>query len=163
MNEQLTRLVPGLRRFAYSLTGSMPEADDLLQGTLERVLRQSPPEGVALEPWAFRICRNLWIDECRARRVRETAARSPELGSGQVVDGERVTTTQIELDQVDAAMAQLPDDQRQIIALVAIEGMSYKAVSDTLEIPKGTVMSRLARARAALSATLNTDAERTSS
>lgn len=162
MNDELTTLVPGLRRFAYSLTGSMPEADDLLQGTLERVLRQSPPEGVALEPWAFRICRNLWIDECRSRKVRESAAQSPALSDGQVVDGERATRKQIELGQVDAAMAQLPDEQRQIIALVAIEGMSYKAVSETLEIPKGTVMSRLARARAALSATLHTEAERTS-
>lgn len=154
MTDELRQLVPGLRRFAYSLTGSIPEADDLLQGTLERVLRQSPPAGVAMEPWAFRICRNLWIDECRARQVRDRAAQQPELTDGQVVDGERATTSQIELDQVDAAMAALPDGQREIISLVAIQGMSYQEVSDTLDIPKGTVMSRLARARAALSAAL---------
>lgn len=159
MKEQLRQLVPGLRRFAYSLTGTMPEADDLLQGTLERVLRQSPPAGVALEPWAFRICRNLWIDECRSRQVRDRAAQQPELTDGQVVDGERATTSQIELSQVDAAMARLPDDQREIISLVAIQGMSYQAVADTLDIPKGTVMSRLARARAALSKSLNTAPE----
>lgn len=159
MKEQMRQLVPGLRRFAYSLTGTMPEADDLLQGTLERVLRQSPPAGVALEPWAFRICRNLWIDECRSRQVRDRAAQQPELTDGQVVDGERATTSQIELSQVDAAMARLPDDQREIISLVAIQGMSYQAVADTLDIPKGTVMSRLARARAALSKSLNTAPE----
>lgn len=163
MKEQLRQLVPGLRRFAYSLTGTMPEADDLLQGTLERVLRQSPPAGVALEPWAFRICRNLWIDECRSRQVRDRAAQQPELTDGQVVDGERVTTSQIELNQVDAAMARLPDDQREIISLVAIQGLSYQAVADTLEIPRGTVMSRLARARAALSKSLNTAPEGTPS
>lgn len=163
MKEQLRQLVPGLRRFAYSLTGTMPEADDLLQGTLERVLRQSPPTGVALEPWAFRICRNLWIDECRSRQVRDRAAQQPELTDGQVVDGERVTTSQIELNQVDAAMARLPDEQREIISLVAIQGLSYQAVADTLEIPRGTVMSRLARARAALSKSLNTAPEGTPS
>lgn len=163
MKEELRTLVPGLRRFAYSLTGTMPEADDLLQGTLERVLRQSPPLGVAIEPWAFRICRNLWIDECRSRQVRDRAAQQPELTDGQVVDGERATTSQIQLHQVDAAMARLPDEQREIISLVAIQGMSYQDVADTLEIPKGTVMSRLARARAALSKTLNMTPEGTPS
>jgi len=163
MKEELRTLVPGLRRFAYSLTGTMPEADDLLQGTLERVLRQSPPAGVAIEPWAFRICRNLWIDECRSRQVRDRAAQQPELTDGQVVDGERATTSQIQLHQVDAAMARLPDEQREIISLVAIQGMSYQDVADTLEIPKGTVMSRLARARAALSKTLNMAPEGTPS
>ena len=163
MKEELRTLVPGLRRFAYSLTGTMPEADDLLQGTLERVLRQSPPAGVAIEPWAFRICRNLWIDECRSRQVRDRAAQQPELTDGQVVDGERATTSQIQLHQGDAAMARLPDEQREIISLVAIQGMSYQDVADTLEIPKGTVMSRLARARAALSKTLNMAPEGTPS
>lgn len=161
MKDELKQLVPGLRRFAYSLTGAMPEADDLLQSTLERVLRQSPPEGVAIEPWAFRICRNLWIDECRARQVRDRAAQQPELTDGQVLDGERVTASQIELNQVDAAMARLPDDQREIISLVAVQGMSYQDVADTLGIPKGTVMSRLARARAALSKLLDTASGRT--
>ena len=80
-----------------------------------------------------------------------------------MVDGERATTSQIQLHQVDAAMARLPDEQREIISLVAIQGMSYQDVADTLEIPKGTVMSRLARARAALSKTLNMAPEGTPS
>ncbi|MCM0613788.1 RNA polymerase sigma factor [Marinobacter sediminum] len=163
MNHELTRLIPGLRRFAYSLTGSMPEADDLLQGTFERLLRREVPDGVELDRWAFRVCRNLWIDECRARKVRQNAAEQPELSEGQIVDGERATTSQIELGQVDDAMAKLPEDQRHIISLVAIQGMSYQDVSDTLDIPKGTVMSRLARARAALSTSLNIASARTPS
>ncbi|MDX1802217.1 MAG: RNA polymerase sigma factor [Marinobacter sp.] len=161
MHHELTQLLPGLRRFAYSLTGSIPEADDLLQGTVERVLRRAPPDGVGLDRWAFRVCRNLWIDECRARKVRQDAAQQPELREGQVVDGDRTTAGQIQLDQVDAAMAKLPDGQREIISLVAIEGLSYQSVSDTLGIPKGTVMSRLARARSALSAILNGEPART--
>ncbi|TBW59029.1 sigma-70 family RNA polymerase sigma factor [Marinobacter halodurans] len=161
MHHQLTQLLPGLRRFAFSLTGSRLEADDLLQGTVERLLRRGPPEGVGFEPWAFRVCRNLWIDECRAHRVRRDAARQPELSEGQVVDGERALASQVELDQVDAAMAKLPEGQREIIAMVAVQGMSYQAVSESLEIPRGTVMSRLARARAALSAMLHTESART--
>lgn len=161
MHHELKELLPGLRRFAYSLTGSVPEADDLLQGTVEKLLRRAPPDGVGLDRWAFRVCRNLWIDECRARKVRQDAAQRPELSEGQVVDGERMTASQIELGQVDAAMARLPDSQREIISLVAVQGLSYQAVSDTLEIPRGTVMSRLARARAALSAILNTEPART--
>lgn len=161
MHHELMQLLPGLRRFAYSLTGSVPEADDLLQGTVEKLLRRAPPDGVGLDRWAFRVCRNLWIDECRARKVRQEAAQKPELSEGQVVDGERKTASQIHLGQVNAAMAKLPDGQREIIALVAIQGLSYQAVSDALEIPRGTVMSRLARARAALSAMLNAEPGRT--
>lgn len=160
MHQQLKQLLPGLRRFAYSLTGTVADADDLLQGTVERLLRRGPPEGVALERWAFRVCRNLWIDECRAKKVRQDAVQQPELGDGQFIDGERATLSQIELQQVNAAMARLPENQREIISLVAMQGLSYQEVSDTLEVPKGTVMSRLARARAALSELMNIESAR---
>jgi RNA polymerase sigma-70 factor (ECF subfamily) len=76
------------------------------------------------------------------------------LTGGQVINGEHQTTKEIEWHRVDAAMARLPQDQRQIISLVAIQGMPYKIVAEILEVPKGTVMSRLARARAALSEAL---------
>lgn len=162
MQQEITELLPGLRRFAYSLTGSMADADDLLQSTVERLLTREMPGDVDLTKWAFRVCRNVWIDECRARKVRRDAAENPELRDGQVTDGERQTTQEIELNRVDSAMSRLPEDQRQIISLVAIQGMPYKMVSEILEVPKGTVMSRLARARAALSealypATVRTD------
>lgn len=160
MQQKLKQLLPGLRRFAYSLTGSVADADDLLQGTVEKVLLRAPPEGVELDRWAFRVCRNLWIDDCRSRKVRQAAAQQPELSDGQMVDGERATLSQIELAQVNAAMARLPDGQREIIALVALHGLSYQEVSDTLEVPKGTVMSRLARARVALSELLNNESSR---
>ncbi|MDX1457596.1 MAG: RNA polymerase sigma factor [Marinobacter sp.] len=162
MHQEITELLPRLRRFSYSLTGSMADADDLLQNTVERLLARGTPEDVDLTKWAFRVCRNVWIDECRARKVRRDAAEHPELSEGQVVNGEHQTTKKIEWSRVDAAMAGLPQDQRQIISLVAIQGMPYKTVSEILDVPKGTVMSRLARARAALSdalapATMRTD------
>lgn len=151
MQQEITELLPRLRRFAYSLTGSMADADDLLQSTVERLLARGIPGDADSTKWAFRVCRNVWIDECRARKVRREAAENPELSDGQVVNGEHQTTREIECNRVDAAMARLPEDQRQIISLVAIQGMPYKIVAEILDVPKGTVMSRLARARAALS------------
>lgn len=163
MQQELKDLLPALRRFAYSLTGSMADADDLLQNTVERILTRDMPSDVDLTKWAFRICRNVWIDECRARKVRRDATENPELSDGQVTDGEHQTTKEIEWSRVDAAMSRLPEDQRQIISLVAIQGMPYKMVAEILEVPKGTVMSRLARARAALSEALSPATLRTES
>jgi RNA polymerase sigma-70 factor (ECF subfamily) len=154
MREQLTRLVPMLRRFAFSLTGSRHDADDLVQNTVERLLSRGVPADVELAKWAFRVCRNLWIDEYRARKIRQNAAQLPELEE-PAVNGEQHVCAQISLRQVNTAMDQLPDDQRAILALVAVQGMSYKEVADTLSIPMGTVMSRLARARVALHQYLN--------
>ncbi len=157
MKKELTALMPMLRRFAYSLTGSPHDADDLLQNTIERLLSKGVPEDVELAKWAFRVCRNIWIDEYRARKIRNNAAQLPELEE-PTVDGENVIYNEITLGEVNNAMNKLPDDQRSIIALVALQGMSYKEVSDTLSIPMGTVMSRLARARVALSQFLNSSA-----
>lgn len=151
MRQEIAQILPGLRRFAYSLTGSMPDADDVLQSTVERLLAREVPEDADIGRWAFRVCRNVWIDECRARKVRRDAAERPELSEGQVVQGEQETSSEIELNRVEQAMARLPEDQRQIIALVALQGFSYGEVAEILAIRKGTVMSRLARARAALS------------
>lgn len=155
MHQELTRLAPMLRRFAYSLTGSAADADDLLQNTLERLLEKGLPEGIEPAKWAFRVCRNLWIDEYRARKVRQKNVYSLDDTEEPAVDGEQAIHDQIELSQVDAAMNQLPDEQRSIVALVAVQGMSYKEVAETLNIPTGTVMSRLARARVALASLLN--------
>lgn len=162
IKNELTALVPMIRRFAYSLTGSMPDADDLLQNTVERVLSRGVPKDVDLTKWVFRVCRNLWIDEYRSRKVRQAAAQLPELSDEQIFDGERAIDKEMELEKVNAAMDTLPDEQRSIISLVAVQGMSYKEVADTLSIPMGTVMSRLARARAALAQCLNTAATRIS-
>ncbi len=157
MKKELTVLMPMLRRFAYSLTGSPHDADDLLQNTIERLLSKGVPEDVEIAKWAFRVCRNIWIDEYRARKIRNNAAQLPELEE-PTIDGENIIYNEITLGEVNNAMDKLPDDQRSIIALVAVQGMSYKEVAETLSIPMGTVMSRLARARIALSQFLNSSA-----
>lgn len=150
MKEELTTLLPSIRRFAYSLTGSADDADDLLQNTVLRVLDRKVPKDVDLLKWCFRVCRNLWIDEYRSRKVRLEAANDPDLKSGQVVDGTQEMLDNIRLEEVNRAMDKLNDQQRSIISLVALEGFSYKEVAATLDIPVGTVMSRLARARGLL-------------
>lgn len=159
LKQELTRIAPALRRFAYSLTGSAADADDLLQNTLERLLSKAIPDDVELAKWAFRICRNLWIDEYRASKVRQKNVYSLDDTEEPATDGEQVIHDQITLSQVDAAMNQLPDEQRTIMALVAVQGLSYKEVAETLGIPQGTVMSRLARARVALVKFLNPTAD----
>jgi RNA polymerase sigma factor (sigma-70 family) len=157
MKEELTQLLPALRRFAYSLTGARADADDLLQNTIERLLSREMPENVELIKWAFRVCRNIWIDDYRARKIRHNAAQLPELEE-PTEDGANRIYNEITLKQVNTAMEKLPDDQRSILALIAMQGMSYKEVAETLGIPIGTVMSRLARARIALSQFLNSSA-----
>jgi RNA polymerase sigma factor (sigma-70 family) len=158
MKEELLTLMPAIRRFAYSLTGSPHDADDLLQNTIERVLSRGVPDDVELVKWVFRVCRNLWIDEYRARKVRHSDQAADELLDEQAIDGEKIICDHITLHQVNHAMDQLPDDHRSILALVAVQGMSYKEVAETLSVPMGTVMSRLARARVALSQFLKTSA-----
>lgn len=150
LKQQLRELLPALRRFAISLCGNVADADDLLQSTLERLLRHGVPNDVAIMPWAFKICRNLWLDEHRARKVREKATQQPELQEQALDESADAHANRIAVTEVEAALAQLPDEQRTLIALIAVQGLSYKQAAAILEIPKGTVMSRLARARTKL-------------
>ena len=148
MKTQLTTLLPPLRRFAYSLTGSMPDADDLVQNTLLRVLNSPPPEDVPIAKWAFKICRNQWIDDYRAQKVLTLATAKPELQSENYSDGEADIINDITLGEVNQAMNSLSNEQREVLSLIAVQGMSYTEAADILAIPTGTIMSRLARARA---------------
>lgn len=146
--------LPRLRRFARSLTGNRHDADDLMQTTVERALERGVPEDADVTRWMFRVCRNLWIDEVRARDVRQRAAQVPELAEQPTVSGEATALGQLSLREVDAAMAALPEGQRAVVSLVAVEGLTYREAAEILDTPIGTVMSRLARARAALAARL---------
>jgi len=150
----MVALLPRLRRFARGLTGAADQADDLVQAACERALariEQWTP-GTRLDSWMFRIVQTIWLDERRANRVRTgegtvpAEAAEPEL----IVDGPRRVEARITLDGVRRAMQGLPEEQRSVLMLVCVEGHSYKEAAETLSIPIGTVMSRLARARAAL-------------
>ena len=152
MRAAILEALPRLRRFARSLTGSRHDGDDLMQSTVERVLAKGVPENVDVLRWMFKVCRNLWIDELRAGEVRARAAMQPELAEERVLSGEDVALGELTLREVERAVAMLPEEQRAVLSLVAVEGLTYRETAQILDTPIGTVMSRLARARAALAA-----------
>jgi RNA polymerase sigma-70 factor (ECF subfamily) len=149
---QVIAILPNVRRFALSLTGSMADADDLLQSTVERMLERGLPDDAPLLPYSLKTCRNLWIDELRSRKVREAAAASgdPVFPGNTMVCGEQQVLEEISLREVQVVLAEMPAEQRAVLELVAVEGYSYREAAQVLDIPIGTVMSRLARGRIAL-------------
>jgi len=152
LHRDLVALVPQVRRFAFALTRHAADADDLLQATIERVLSRPLPGDVELVKWMFKVCRNIWIDDMRARQVRRQAA--PELASApdEDVSTEDRVMARMNLKRAQAGIDALPVEQREVLAMVAIAGMAYREAAEALSVPIGTVMSRLARARAALAA-----------
>lgn len=153
---QVVTMLPRLRRFALSLTGSRDRADDLVQATCERALRSAGnwEPGTRLDSWLYRIMQNLWIDEIRKAKPRGTEVPVEEVHDLAGEDGERSALARLSMQQILRALEQLPSEQRSVVSLVCIEDMSYREVADILAIPVGTVMSRLSRARAALGAPL---------
>jgi RNA polymerase sigma-70 factor, ECF subfamily len=144
--------LPKLRRFALSLCRRGDVADDLVQTTVERAVasRASFDPATRLEPWLFRILRNAWIDQTRRTATRGTEIDVADAPDAATVDGPRVTEATLMLRKTEAALWTLPDEQREVIVLVCFDEMSYAEAAEVLGIPKGTVMSRLARGRAAL-------------
>jgi RNA polymerase sigma-70 factor (ECF subfamily) len=150
---ELVSLLPRLRRFAYGLTGSLHDGDDLVQSACERALArldQFQP-GTRLDSWMYRIVQNIWIDQQRARRARPEAGMEPaDLAALAVGDAEREMDSRLAMATVQRTVRELSEDQRSVLMLVCVEGLSYKTAADVLDIPLGTVMSRLARARLAV-------------
>ena len=148
----LLELVPRLRRFAASLSRDRADGDDLCQATLERALRSRAQweSGTRLDSWMYRIMRNLWIDEGRARQRSARTFAPEEAGENIGYAGDRQIEDAMTLSDVDRAMQTLPDEQREAIALVLVEGLSYKDAAEVLGVPMGTLTSRLVRGRGAL-------------
>jgi RNA polymerase sigma-70 factor (ECF subfamily) len=149
---ELSALLPRLRRFAHGLCRSSTEADDLAQMTVERALRSKAQwqPGSRLDSWLYKIMRNLWIDTVRSRSRRERfeapAAEAEMLGH----DPRGGIEAGIDLRRLMAAMDRLPDEQREVVALILIEGFGYREAAELLGLPIGTVSSRLVRGRTAL-------------
>lgn len=140
----------GLKRFCLSLTGSEADADDLLQGTVERLLNRGVPDDAHMARWSYRVCKNLWIDEVRSREVRTRHAVSVVQtgGAGESAPSAEVESeAQLELQAVYDALRRLPEEQRLALMLVAVDGKSYAEAAEILDVPIGTIMSRIARAR----------------
>ena len=154
LRDQVAALLPRLRRFARTIARHAADADDLVQITVERALvrlDQWQPD-TRLESWMFTIMKNAWIDEVRARK-RRGRVLAPEEAGANVGDGS--ADAQVTRISVDAAMARLPEEQRIAVALVLVEGLSYKEAAAVAEIPMGTLTSRLARGREALTRMLS--------
>lgn len=157
LRQEILGLLPRLRRYAYALTGATHDADDLLQTTVERLLSRNFPDDVDLIKWSFRVCKNVWIDEIRARNVRVSAVVNDRIENSEMFDGERVVMGQMTFEEVKQTMDSLPYEQKAALSLVALEGFSYAETAEIMGAPVGTIMSRIARARSALMAMRNED------
>jgi RNA polymerase sigma-70 factor (ECF subfamily) len=148
---EIVAIIPRLRRYARALTGERIAADDLVQDTLERAWRKIHlfRSGTDLRAWLFTIMHNVFVNQVRTARL-------------AIVDGEDLTEIPeraseadgLSLRDLERAMRRLPDEQREVLLLVALEDMSYAETAHALEIPIGTVMSRLSRAREKLRAAM---------
>jgi RNA polymerase sigma factor (sigma-70 family) len=149
---ELTQLLPRLRRFAFALSRNGADADDLAQTTLERALRSRDQwqPGTRLDSWLYRIMRNLWIDTVRARGRRDRHEAPEDAAKDVGEDPREAMHASMELQRAMSAMERLPDEQREVVALILIEGFGYREVSEMLDLPIGTVSSRLVRGRMAL-------------
>ncbi|HLW26372.1 MAG TPA: sigma-70 family RNA polymerase sigma factor [Kiloniellales bacterium] len=140
--------IPYLRRYALLLLRDRDAADDLVQDTLERALLRlhTCNEQVRLRPWLFAILYNRFVSDYR-KRVRENAVTEagdlPETGVAAQED-------RVALRELERALWQLPEDQRVALLLVGMEGMSYEEAASVLDVPVGTLRSRLSRGRRSL-------------
>ncbi len=150
--DELLALLPRLRRFAHALARSPADADDLCQASIERALkaRSQWAPGTRMDSWMYRIMRNAWIDTARARTRHGQTFVDEEAGLSVGDAGDRRIEAVVELGQVGRAMGKLPPDQREAVALVLVEGFAYKEAAEILDIPMGTLTSRLVRGREAL-------------
>ena len=151
--EAMIRLLPNLRRYAMSLARRADLADDLVQTTVERAIRASASYDPAarLEPWLFRITRNAFIDVTRRQRTQGVEVDVFDIPEALPDDNDRAVEARLMLRATQDAMKTLPPEQAEILHLICIEELSYAEAAAVLDIPKGTVMSRLSRARLALS------------
>lgn len=150
---QIADLTPQLRRYARVLMrGDILQADDLVQDCIERGLQRASlwQRGSNLRAWLFTIMHNLYVNQVK-RQVNGPAFVALDETER---DTQQRADTDVVVKDIQQALNNLPADQREIVLFVSIEGMKYQEVARILDIPEGTVMSRLARARKQLRASL---------
>lgn len=152
LTEQLIELIPRMRRFATGLSGSAAWGDDLVQAACERLLRRkdSLAPDTRLDSWMYQVIRNLHIDGIRSQSVRDRSADEVRV----LADLRPVSTDPMQehmrLSEVQQAMQMLSEEHRSALMLICVEGLSYKEAAEVLQVPMGTVTSRLVRARKSL-------------
>ena len=155
--DDIIALLPRLRRFCLTLTRDHSRGDDLCQATVERALSRSSmyEQGTRLDSWMYRIARNIHIDELRKAQTRGVEI-DIESSFGLIGDdGLQIVEGRSDLQSARTAMASLPEEQRSLLSLVVLDGMSYKDAAEILDIPIGTVMSRIGRARKTIQTAVN--------
>jgi len=143
--QHIVEHIPRLRRYARALLGDRYAADDLVQDTLERAWNKFYlwRPGSDLRAWLFAIMHNVFVNQVRRHRneIEQTMEELP------VVAVRATQIEQLELRDVDRALGALPSEQREVLLLIAVEQMTYGEASRALDVPIGTVMSRLSRGR----------------
>ncbi len=155
LKRELIALLPRLRRFARTLTRSVPDADELVQEACLRALSRADQwdRGQTLDRWMFRITRNLWISEIRKRGVRTGAGTVPADETSELVTME-TGEAQVAVGELGKLVGELPSELSSVLLAVSVEGYSYAEAAELFDVPVGTVMSRVHRARKALAARL---------
>ncbi|ARC35016.1 RNA polymerase subunit sigma (plasmid) [Paracoccus yeei] len=140
--------MPALRRYALALTRNQADADDLVQEALLRGHegRRSFRPGGNLQSWLFSILRNAFLDRSRSRKAE--ARREAEVAAHAPLSMDAPQDAAVRLSQLRAALMMLPDEQREALTLVAVEGLTYAEAAALAGVPVGTLMSRVSRARA---------------
>ncbi len=148
----LVELLPRLRRLARVFAKNPADADDLVQIAVERALgrREQWRVGTRLDSWVFRIMKNAWIDESRGRQRSGRIFTAEEAGEHVADPSVVAVETRLAAAEAERALQALPPDQRMAVALVLIEGLSYREAAEVMEVPMGTLTSRLVRGRTAL-------------
>lgn len=148
----MTALQPRLRRFAYGLTGSLDEADDLVQAAYERAISRIAQwqVGTRLDSWMYRIVQSIHLNRQQANRVRGAHLQPVDPDTLTARDEARALEASMTLAKVRNFIGRLPEEQRAALLLVAVEGLSYRDAAEVLDLPVGTLTSRVARARVAL-------------
>lgn len=157
LHAEIAKLLPRLRRFARTIAWNREDADDLVQVALERALVRSGQwqAGTRLDSWMFRIMKNAWIDEVRGR-IRKDRVFAPE-EAGEHVGDDSAESHQQRM-AIQKAISMLSEDHRVVVGLVLVDGLPYKEAAEVLDIPMGTLTSRLVRAREALQGLLSDQA-----
>jgi RNA polymerase sigma-70 factor (ECF subfamily) len=152
LHDRMATFLPRLRRFARSLTRDSDLCEDLIQETYVRALTHLDQyqSGTRLDSWMFRIAQNLWIDHLRAEKIRGDVVDVSFIDHLLSFDGRMAAENRLALQKLKKDIAQLSMEQRNVIRLVCEYGLSYKETGRILNLPAGTVMSRLARARSTL-------------
>jgi RNA polymerase sigma-70 factor, ECF subfamily len=150
-DRELPRLMPRLWRFSLRLTRHQSDAEDLVQRSYVRALerRHQWQTGTSLVSWVFAIMHSIWMNELRSAQRRRQANLSNDDEFDAILEPSNSENPEYKLmfKQVVQAVQNLPEAQSIVMMLVAVEGLTYSQAADVLDIPIGTVMSRLARAR----------------